>query len=111
MPGYFFEMCAVPAIIVAMADVLSAQIGMTEYPTRWHVVLEVVLSLLISAINTAILLFAGVDGLTTLCSATLYLPLALKGLLFRKYSDGRFIFSHEHRAVHPVRGVPLSGLA
>lgn len=93
MPGYFFEMCAVPAIIVATADVLSAQIGMTEYPTRWHVVLEVVLSLLISAINTAILVFAGVDGLTTLCSATLYLPFALKGLLFRKYSDGRFIFS------------------
>ena len=93
MPGYFFEMCAVPAIIVATADVLSAQIGMTEYPTRWHVVLEVVLSLLISAINTAILVFAGVDGLTTLCSATLYLLLALKGLLFRKYNDGRFIFS------------------
>lgn len=93
MPGNFFEMCAVPAIIVATADVLSAQIGMTEYPARWHVVLAVVLSLLISAINTAILVFAGVDGLTMLCSATLYLPLALKGLLFRKYSDGRSIFS------------------
>lgn len=89
MPGNFFEMCAVPAIIVATADVLSAQIGMTEYPARWHVVLAVVLSLLISAI----LVFAGVDGLTMLCSATLYLPLALKGLLFRKYSDGRSIFS------------------
>lgn len=93
MPGNFFEMCAAPAIIVATADVLSVQIGMTEYPARWHVVLAVVLSLLISAINTAILVFAGVDGLTMLCSATLYLPLALKGLLFRKYSDGRSIFS------------------
>lgn len=93
MPGNFFEMCAVPAIIVATADVLSVQIGMTEYPARWHVVLAVVWSLLISAINTAILVFAGVDGLTMLCSATLYLPLALKGLLFRKYSDGRSIFS------------------
>lgn len=93
MPGNFFEMCAVPAIIVATADVLSVQIGMTEYPARWHVVLAVVLSLLISAINTAILVFAGVDGLTMLCSATLYLPLTLKGLLFRKYSDGRSIFS------------------
>ncbi|MGN0059592.1 MAG: hypothetical protein ACI362_03765, partial [Coriobacteriales bacterium] len=93
MPGFLFEMCAVPAIIVATADVLSAQVGMTEYPATWHVVLEVLLSALVSAINTAILFFLGVDGLTTLCSATLYLPLALKGLLFRKYSDGRFIFS------------------
>lgn len=93
MPGYFFEMCVVPAIIVATADVFSAQVGMTEYPSKWHVVLEVVLSALISAENTAILFYLGVEGLTTLCSVTLYLPLALKGLLFRKYNDGRFIFS------------------